>query len=238
MRLDKLICHATTITRSDCGKIIRQGRVEVEGQVVRQAAAQVRGDELVTVDGERIAYCAAIYLMVHKPADYICSHEGGGYPTVFSLLPPELRPLKDLNIAGRLDKDVTGLVLLSNDGQWLHRVTSPRVGKEKHYRVETEMALSAGDVAAFAQGLLLEGEEKLTKPARLVLRAPREADLYLGEGRYHQVKRMFAARGNCVARLHRLGSAGILLDPELGEGQWRELTAAEIASVGKEKNDE
>lgn len=235
MRLDKLICHATTLSRSDCGKIIRQGRVEVHGQVVRQAAAQVSADDPVTLDGERIAYFASIYLMVHKPADYVCSHEGGGYPTVFSLLPAEMRTVKELNIAGRLDKDVTGLVLLANDGQWLHRVTSPRVGKEKHYRVEVDLPLGEEDVAAFAAGMLLEGEEKPTKPARLVLLAPRLADLYLGEGRYHQVKRMFAARGNNVAKLHRLGAAGIVLDPGLGEGQWRALSAEEIASVGKEE---
>ncbi len=234
MRLDKLICHATALTRSDCGKVIRQGRVQVHGQVVRQAAAQVGESDPILLDGEPVRYFASIYLMLHKPADYICSHEGGGYPTVFSLLPPELRQVKELNIAGRLDKDVTGLVLLANDGQWLHRVTSPRVGKEKHYRVETALPLSAEDGAAFAAGMLLEGEEKATKSARLVPLGERIADLYLGEGRYHQVKRMFAARGNSVVKLHRLAAAGILLDPELAEGGWRPLTPAEIASVGQE----
>lgn len=234
MRLDKLICHATGLTRSDCGKIIRQGRVEVHGQLVRQAAAQVDPADPITLDGEPVVYFAAVYLMVHKPADCVCSHVGGGYATVFSLLPPEIRQVKDLNIAGRLDKDVTGLVLLANDGQWLHQVTSPRVGKEKLYRVETALPLQEDDITAFAEGMVLEGEDKSTKPARLVILGPQVADLYLSEGRYHQVKRMFVARGNQVVKLHRLAAAGIALDQNLAPGEWRPLTPDEIESVGKE----
>ena len=172
------------------------------------------------------------YLMLNKPQDTLCSNVDEFYPSVLSLL--GVPKAYSLHIAGRLDADTTGLVLITDDGQWSHRLTSPVKACAKRYRVQLADPLTASDselVAKFAHGIALKGEASLTRPATLEILTPTEVLLTITEGKYHQVKRMFAAIGNKVVGLHREQVGGISLDPDLGAGQWRYLTQDEIASV-------
>jgi len=140
-----------------------------------------------------------------------------------------------LHAAGRLDIDTTGLVLLTDDGQWSHRITSPRHHCEKTYRVTLESPISDDTAAQFTAGVQLHNEKSLTKPAQLEVITPTDVRLTLSEGRYHQVKRMFAAVGNRVIELHRERIGDIVLDEDLEPGEYRALTEDEIASIGLPK---
>ncbi|MDX1465211.1 MAG: 16S rRNA pseudouridine(516) synthase, partial [Halomonas sp.] len=184
----------------------------------------------VTWNGEPLALVGLRYVMLHKPAGVECSARRGLYPLVRELV--DLPHVERLQTVGRLDVDTTGLVLLTDDGQWSHRVTSPKRRCGKVYRVTLAEPLEgeARDAAVtqFAEGLWLDGEEKPTRPAELSMRAPRVAELTLFEGKYHQVKRMFAAIGHHVEALHR-ESIGPLSLGGLAPGEWRELTEEERA---------
>lgn len=231
MRLDKFISNNSPYSRSEARRLLRSGRLLVNGKPTGDAGQILAASDEVTLDGKVLTARQPRYLMVHKPAGVVSATEDGGHRTVLDLLPATLRP--DLHIAGRLDIDSTGLVLLTDDGQWSHRAKAPGQ-HEKRYRVATARPLEAGYAEAFATGLRLRGEEdQPTRPARLEVLAPCEALVWLQEGRYHQVKRMFAALGNHVESLHREAVGRIELDATLAPGQWRSLTAAEIASVGE-----
>ena len=170
--------------------------------------------------------------MLHKPQGYICSHEDGDYPTIYQFFdyPLSVR----LHSAGRLDVDTTGLVLLTDDGQWSHRITSPKFHCEKTYLVTLADPVEANYVQACADGILLRGEKEPTKPATLEILDDYNVNLTLSEGRYHQVKRMFAALGNKVVALHRWKIGNVVLDEHLAEGEFRSLTEEEIAYLGGE----
>lgn len=230
MRLDKFVAHCTAHSRSEVRRLAHAGRLRVNGLAVRDAGLALSADDVVTLDEQRLRLSGPRYFMLHKPVDVVCATEDGDHVTVLDLLRGERRD--GLHIAGRLDRDTTGLVLITDDGAWSHRLTAP--GRhDKRYRVWTARPISAEAVAQFAAGLCLRGEEDdPTRPARLELVADCEALVWLQEGRYHQVKRMFAAVGNHVERLHREAVAGIELDPALAPGEWRALTAAEIAVGG------
>ena len=170
------------------------------------------------------------YFMLNKPQGYVCSTEDPDHPTVLYFLDEPVA--YKLHAAGRLDIDTTGLVLMTDDGQWSHRITSPRHHCEKTYLVTLENPLSADTAEQFAKGVQLHNEKDLTKPAVLEEVTPTEVRLTISEGRYHQVKRMFAAVGNRVVGLHRERIGEIALDPTLEPGEYRPLTEEEIASVG------
>jgi len=153
----------------------------------------------------------------------------GNHPSVLSLL--DMPGANSLTIAGRLDADTTGLVLITSDGQWNHRITSPKKECGKRYRVQLVAPLAANAEQLLAEGLMLHNESKPTKPAQLERMSDTEVLLTISEGKYHQVKRMFAALGNRVTGLHREQIGAITLDSELAPGQWRNLTADEITSV-------
>lgn len=227
MRLDKFVAHTTPHSRSEVRQLLRAGRLRVNGAEVRDAGLALSPADEVTLDGARLTLSGPRYFMLNKPAGVISATEDGGHRTVLDLLEGEDR--RDLHIAGRLDIDTTGLVLITDDGQWSHRIKAP--GRhEKRYRVTTARPIPADAANRFAAGLVLRGEEdQPTLPARLQPLGDCEALVWLQEGRYHQVKRMFAAIGNHVERLHREAVAGIELDPALAPGKWRPLTAAEIA---------
>jgi 16S rRNA pseudouridine516 synthase len=168
--------------------------------------------------------------MLNKPQGVVCANSDAEHPTVFDLidtrtLHPSLR--HQLQIAGRLDIDTTGLVLITSDGAWNHAITSPNKVLGKRYRVTTSDPISPEAPALFAQGLLLKQESKLTKPAKLTLLNSHHALLEITEGKYHQVKRMFAAIGNKVIALHREAIGTITLDTALAPSQFRPLTANE-----------
>lgn len=227
MRLDKFIASNTAYSRSEVRQLARAARLQVNGLVAKDPGLILTPDDIVLLDGTAVSARGPRYYMLHKPAGVICATEDGSHRTVLDLLTGEARD--GLHIAGRLDIDTTGLVLITDDGQWSHRIKSPG-HHEKRYRVQTARPIAAEALAQFAQGLLLRGEEdQPTRPARLEIVGTQEALVWLQEGRYHQVKRMFAAIGNHVEGLHREAVAGIELDPALEAGQWRPLTPAEIA---------
>ena len=226
MRLDKLLCHTTSLTRTQAQKSIRSGEVLVNGVAMRDPAMHV--DEAMAVEwqGRELQLGGPRYFMMNKPLGVICATVDEQHTTVIDLL-DEWNP-KGLHAAGRLDIDTSGLVLISDDGEWTHRVTAPRQQCEKSYLVTLAEPLDKSLVALFAEGIELKNEKEKTRPARLEILSPTEARLILTQGKYHQVKRMFAAVGNHVEALHRERIGGLLLDSELGEGEYRELSEEEI----------
>ncbi|MCW8193986.1 pseudouridine synthase [Proteobacteria bacterium 005FR1] len=231
MRLDKFISHATGLSRSESRRAIKSAAVQVNGELERSAQRELSDLDRVTLRDELLTLPSPRYLMLNKPAGYVSATTDSENPTVIDLLEGVREVEKaQLSVAGRLDKDTTGLVLLSSDGQWIHRVTSPRHEHFKVYIAGLAEAVSDDDVRAFAEGIQLKGETRPTRPARLDVVAERTAEVSVVEGRYHQVRRMFAARGNHVVSLHRREIGPIILDPALAPGDYRDLTAEEVSS--------
>lgn len=229
MRLDKFIAENTGLTRSQAGKVLRSGLVSVNGKVEKNSAAKIGEEDEIYYDGEKLEWVdEGQYFMLYKPQGYVCSHDDGDYPTVFQFFDYPLS--SRIHCAGRLDVDTTGLVLLTDDGQWSHRITSPKHHCEKTYLVTLADPIEDFYVEKFAEGILLRGEKTPTLPATLEILDDYNANLTISEGRYHQVKRMFAALGNKVVALHRWRIGEITLDDTLGEGEIRALTDTEIGS--------
>ncbi|HBV90625.1 16S rRNA pseudouridine(516) synthase RsuA [Pantoea sp. B550] len=234
MRLDKFISQQLEISRAIAHREIRGQRVTVNGEVVRDTAFKLLPDHEVAYDGNVLQMLTGPrYFMLNKPQGYVCSTDDPDHPTILYFI-EEPMSFK-LHAAGRLDIDTTGLVLLTDDGQWSHRITSPRHHCEKTYRVTLESPLGDDTAAQFTAGVQLHNEKSLTKPAQLEVITPTDVRLTLSEGRYHQVKRMFAAVGNRVIELHRERIGDIALDDDLEPGEYRALTEDEIASIGLPK---
>lgn len=228
MRLDKFLCDCSDLTRSQAGKLIRQGEVMVDGVLVKQPAFHINEQSLVEFDGVTLQMGQRNrYFMLHKPEGYVCSNEDPDHPTVFFLM--DEPAMGKLHVVGRLDLDTTGLVLVTDDGQWSHRITSPRHECAKTYHVQLADPVSEDAISLFADGVFLRNEDDKTRPAELEILGEREARLTIHEGKYHQVKRMFATIGNKVVGLHRERIGGLVLDDDLAEGEYRELTPEEIA---------
>ncbi len=230
MRLDKYLSSVTDLSRSQAKQLIRDGSITVDGQVAADARCEVGAEADVQLDGRSLRAAGFRYFMLHKPLDVVCANRDRSHTTVIDLLDED--NAERLGVVGRLDIDTTGLVLLTDDGQWSHRVTSPRGDCIKRYRVRTAEPIGGDIVDKFARGLFLHAEKQRLQPARLELLGEREALLSISEGKYHQVKRMFGAVGNAVVALHREAIGAIALDPALAAGEYRALSAAEIASVG------
>ncbi len=228
MRLDRFVSHCAGLSRSQVRKLLHADCVAVDAAPVRDPAFSVTEHTVVTLHGAVLPWPRQRYVMLNKPAGYVCSTEDAEHPLVGSLIAQAWAGT--LHTAGRLDVDTTGLVLLTSDGEWSHALTSPRRACFKTYLVGTKHPLGEDLVQRFANGLLLKGEDKPTLPARLTLLDNRTARVEVQEGRYHQVKRMFAACSNRVESLHREAIGAIRLDPLLQPGQWRELSAAEIGA--------
>lgn len=229
MRLDKFICRCTELSRTDAKKQLKRGAVQVTGEVIKDPAHQVYEETEVTLGGNKLSFATARYIMLHKPMDCICSNVDELYPSVLHLV--DVSRAFDLHIAGRLDADTTGLVLITDDGQWSHKITSPKKSCHKRYRVQLSRPIRENAAELFAQGVQLQNEAKLTLPAVLEVLSEQEVLLTISEGKYHQVKRMFAAIGNRVVGLHREQIGDIELDSELALGEWRYLTDAEVNSI-------
>nr|WP_314877453.1 pseudouridine synthase [uncultured Pseudomonas sp.] len=228
MRLDRFLANLPCYNRQQVRLLLAQQRVRVDGQVRTDPLHEVREFSRVEVDQQlHQAGRPARYLMLHKPAGCVSATLDPQHRTVLDLLPAELRA--DLHIAGRLDFNTTGLLLLTNDGQWSRRLTQPSTKLAKVYRVETEDQIGAHYPAKFSEGFYFAFEDLTTLPAQLDVLGPRLARLAIVEGRYHQVKRMFGYFQNKVIGLHRESMAGIHLDPTLAPGEFRPLTADEIA---------
>ncbi|MDN3609857.1 16S rRNA pseudouridine(516) synthase RsuA [Vibrio ostreicida] len=231
MRLDKYLCDALGATRKEATKILKSGDVTVNDTVQKSGAFKVSADCSVEWQGRVLNAPGPRYIMLFKPDGFVCSHEDGFNQTAFMLL-DEVK-IEALHFAGRLDVDTTGLVLITDDGKWSHRITSPKHKCEKTYRVWLAESIGDDYVEKFASGIELRNEKVATLPAKLEVIDPqqREVLLTLTEGKYHQVKRMFAALGNKVEHLHRERIGHILLDEELEPGEYRYLTQSEIDSV-------
>ena len=231
MRLDKFLSTTLGITRKEAGKLLKSKQIEVNGEIVKNGSLKVTDDCDVEFNGRSLSFSGPRYFMLNKPEGFVCSHVDDYNPTVFVLL-DEISPEK-LHVAGRLDGDTTGLVLLTDDGQWSHRITSPRHVCEKVYYVELADPVPEETIQAFAEGVQLRGEKDLTRPAKLEILGEREALIIISEGKYHQVKRMFAAVGNKVVALHREQVGSVELDEDLAPGEYRPLTEEEVASFLK-----
>lgn len=233
MRLDKYLCDALGATRKEATKIIKSGDVTVDDVVQKSGSFKVGDGSIVEWQEREIRKPGPRYIMLFKPDGFVCSHEDGFNHTAFVLL-DEVK-MEDLHFAGRLDVDTTGLVLITDDGKWSHRITSPKHKCEKTYRVWLVDPIEADYIEKFAQGIELRNEKEATLPAilEIVDEDDKEVLLTITEGKYHQVKRMFAALGNKVEHLHRERIGEILLDESLEPGEYRYLTEEEINSVWK-----
>lgn len=229
-RLDKLLAATGRWSRREAKVLVKSGRILVNGQRPGGPEDKVAPEDTVTLDGRPLTTERYTYLMLHKPPGVVSSTRDPRDPTVLTLLPPRLQKL-DLFPAGRLDKDAEGLLLLTNDGPLAHRLLSPRRHVDKVYYVETAGTLTAEDAQALSQGITL-GDGTRCLPARLeLLEEPETALVTIQEGKYHQVKRMLAARGKPVRRLKRLSMGPLTLDPQLPPGAWRPLHAEELAAL-------
>lgn len=230
MRLDKFLAHQTGISRTLIARELRTGLVTVDGEIVKSGSRQISADNEVAYDGNIMSHVTGPrYFMLNKPEGYVCSTDDPVNPTILYFVDEPVA--HKLHAAGRLDIDTTGLVLMTDDGQWSHRITSPKHHCEKTYRVTLDAPVADDTAALFAQGVMLNGEQHPTKPARLEIITAQDVRLTISEGRYHQVKRMFAAAGNHVNALHREQVGCIVLDETLAPGEYRPLTDEEIQSV-------
>ena len=231
-RLDKIIASTGRFSRREVKLLVRQGRVLVDGVPARSAEDRMAPETAeITVDGERLAWRRYTWLMMNKPAGVLSATEDGRGKTVLDLLPEELRR-RELFPVGRLDKDTEGLLLLTNEGGLAHDLLSPKKHVDKVYYARTAGELEEADCRAFAAGMVLgDGLECL--PAGLEILSAgtegSEALVTLREGKFHQVKRMLAARGKPVLYLKRLRMGNLTLDPALEPGEYRFLTEEEVA---------
>ena len=229
-RLDKLLAGTGKWSRREVKALVRQGLVRVDGRLAASAEDKLDpAAAIITVAGETISLCRFTYVMLHKPAGVLTATEDRKQPTVLDLLPPELRRI-GLAPVGRLDKDTEVLLLLTNDGELAHRLLSPKYHVEKRYLARVDGELSAADAEAFARGMTLgDGLECL--PAGLEVLPDRVCIVTLREGKFHQVKRMLAARGAPVLYLKRLSMGPLTLDDSLAAGAYRLLRAEEILAL-------
>lgn len=238
LRIDKLLAHMGYGTRSEIKKAVKAGKAAVDGKTVKDSGQIVDpASETVTYDGEKVVYRSEVYLMLNKPQGVISATEDGRERTVLDLLKPEDRLLKPFPV-GRLDKDTVGLLLLTNDGALAHELLSPRKHVDKTYEALVRGRVGDADKVAFARGVELD-DGYVTLPAELdILACDEAADevrtrirLTIREGKFHQVKRMFESVGKKVLTLKRLSMGPLALDPELAEGEYRELTEEEIGRL-------
>ena len=225
-RLDKALSGTGRWSRREVKELVRRGRVLLDGVPAASPEQKIDPETAdIRVDGETVSYRRFTYVLLHKPAGVLSAVEDSRQRTVLDLLPQELKR-QGLSPVGRLDKDTEGLLLLTNDGALAHRLLSPKSHVDKGYYARVEGALEPADAAAFAAGMTLgDGLECL--PAGLEILSPGECLVTLREGKFHQVKRMLAARGKPVTYLKRLSMGPLRLDPELAPGAFRMLTAEE-----------
>lgn len=229
-RLDKRLVGTGYWSRKEAKELAKAGRVAVNGQVVRQSDVKVEEGDVIAVDGKPIESGGPVYLMLHKPAGLVSATEDAREKTVLSLLPERYQKL-GLFPAGRLDKDTEGLLLMTNDGALSHRLLAPKSHVDKVYYVEVDGVLDQADCTAVAEGMTL-GDGYTCLPGQLeVLGNGSSAHITIHEGKYHQIKRMMAARGKPVLYLKRLRFGPLELDPDLAKGSWRALTEEEISAL-------
>ena len=226
MRLDRFLCDSGIAGRRDLKKYIKSGRAQIDGKTVTEPEAKFDPEiSAVTFDGQRVEYKRFHYFMMNKPAGVLSATEDRKQNTVLDLLSEQHKRF-DLFPVGRLDKDTTGLLILTDDGDYAHRVISPKSGVKKRYYAVVEGTPGQEHVKAFKQGIEL-GDGLKCLPAELEIIGENRVIVTVEEGKFHQVKRMLAACGTPVLELKRLSTGSIILDKDLAPGEYRELTATE-----------
>ena len=225
-RVDKLIVSQGQYSRSEVKALVTRRRVLVDGVAIRSSSEKVDPDTArIVVNGVELVFKRNIYLMLHKPQGYVSATEDKSQATVLELVPEEYRG-RELFPAGRLDKDTTGLMIITDDGAMAHRILSPKKHVQKVYLVEIDVPMSPEMVSGFAAGVELN--DGVCQEAKLEITGSHTGIVTLREGRYHQIKRMFGCFGGKVVRLHRLAMGNLFLPEDLPEGECRELTEDEL----------
>ncbi len=228
-RLDRFLSRTLAIKRSDLRLMLARGRIEVDGHRATDSNQVIRPFSEVRCDGRIVQARTAHYVMLNKPKGVVSATRDDVHRTVIDLLDA---PWKDeLHIVGRLDLNSTGLMLLTNDGRWSRALSLPESKLPKGYRVWVKRTLTSADVEVFRQGLYFGYENITTRPAELRIRGEFEAEVSLLEGRYHQIRRMFAHLGNEVTSIHRFAVGPLMLDAALAPGQSRELKSTELKTL-------
>jgi 16S rRNA pseudouridine516 synthase len=225
-RLDKFISHLAEIPRTQARASIKRKEVSVNGEIITSHNFQLAQQDEVLHQGTPLIFLGKRYYMLNKPVGYVCANSDELHKTVFDLL--DEPNMSDFHVAGRLDIDTTGLVIITNDGDWSHKITSPKSNKFKTYLVETQEPITDEALEQLRTGVMLHNEKDLTRPAIAERLANYGLRLSISEGKYHQVKRMLYAVDNKVVELHREQIAGITLDENLASGEYRLLTTQEI----------
>lgn len=238
IRLERLLANLGYGSRKDVSRAIKDGALVINGEPVFDSSLQIDPAELstATFDGDPVDPVSPLTILLHKPRGYTCSSDEQGL-LVYDLLPPRWKKRDPiLSTAGRLDKDSTGLVLMTDDGQLLHKIISPKIHVQKHYRVTLRDSLKGDEATLFASGTFcLKNDNKPLKPAFWHPESERSGVMILQEGRYHQIRRMFAAVGNHVETLHRFKLGGLELDV-LAEGQHIVLKDDDVLRIFSERN--
>ena len=229
-RLDKIIASRTGLSRKEAKAAISSGKVVVSGNIVRNSEYKVGENDEIFLEGKKIDGKRHLYIVLHKPKGYVSATEDPKQKTVLELIPPELTR-SGLFPAGRLDKDTTGLMIITDDGDFAHRILSPKKHVPKEYAVTIDLPVTEAMEKGFAEGIKLN--DGLCKTAKLIKTGEYTCRVTLSEGRYHQIKRMFGCFGAKVTELHRLSMGGFSLPDDLPEGSCRELTAQEISLIEK-----
>lgn len=228
MRLDKLLSHTGFGSRKEVKPLLKSGAVVVNGTIQKDSKMQVNPDkDEITVHGTPVVYQEFVYFMLHKPQNVVSATEDNVSETVIDLLAQE-DTLTNPFPVGRLDKDTEGLLIITNDGTLAHNLLSPKKHIDKTYYAKIDGEVLLEDVKAFAEGITLD-DGYICKPARLEIINPNEIKVTIQEGKFHQVKRMFAARGKTVSYLKRISMGQLQLDESLELGEYRPLTETELA---------
>ncbi len=226
-RIDKIIASQGQYSRKEVKALIAKGRIAVDGRVV--SSSSEKADPLTTqisIDGKPLAFRRNLYLMLHKPKGYVSATEDRDHPTVLELVPREYRG-RNLFPAGRLDRDTTGLMIITDDGVLAHNILAPKKHVPKLYHVELDIPVTEEMRLGFSEGVMLN--DGVSKAADLIKTGEKTAEVTLREGRYHQIKRMFGCFGAEVVELKRLGMGRLSLPEDLAEGECREMSEEELA---------
>ncbi|NYT65995.1 pseudouridine synthase [Alcaligenaceae bacterium] len=236
MRLDKYLSESTDLSRSEARKVLSSGEITINGEVVKRGTHVVQEGDDVRWDDDKLELIGLRYIMLNKPAGYECSLRNSQHLPVMDLIDVDKRDR--LHTVGRLDVETTGLILITDDGKWTHRIISPRHRCDKVYLATLAEPLPDNAEELFAAGVLLDGEDKPTLPAVLERVDELSARLTIQEGKYHQVRRMFASLGNHVLALHRERIGSLALNDDLLPGESRYLTDAEVAELAQAESNE
>ena len=232
MRLDRFLSEMGICSRTDAKRAVRAGTVLVNGVAAKDASAHIDPErDEITYCGARISYRKFVYIMMNKPDGVLSATEDGAGTTVLDLLPDKYKKM-GLFPCGRLDKNTLGLLIITNDGKTAHELLSPSKHAEKTYLFECENPLSPADVSVLEAGVDI-GEKSSTRPAKVELEESTRGRITVVEGKFHQIKRMFASIGNKITYLERVSFGGIPLDTSLSRGEWRELDESEIKTLTK-----